>query len=269
MEEKPFLSSAEMEAVVSENRSLKQLQQIIRFLNSSESMDDLLAEIVDLGLKLSSLNNGVLAIMNGRQKGFKIRHLRGWLKRDQKTEDFSVIQSFVTLITTDRKPYYAPNMSALGGRPSKIGALVALPLKVHDQVFGCLVLSDEQGRADFQKRERDLLTSFADHAALAYRRLLVDEQCQREKVKLKRSLKTMKCKMERVSQRLQAQSSPDGPLKEAKQRFYSEYLKSVLKKHQGRLSAAAKEARVSKQQFMKLLKRYGVLESATIKKAAS
>ena len=80
----------------------------------------------------------------------------------------------------DPRVTYPPDAHArLAGSPHR--ALLAVPLVVQDRVFGALAIGAARGR-QFTEREIELVSAFADHAAVALHNARLFEEAQRRRV---------------------------------------------------------------------------------------
>lgn len=273
---KPFLSSTEIDRIVTENRRLKQLHEIINFLNTAESLDQLIIDVVELAMKVARLSRGVIMTADGPEGRPRIRLLRGWLKADRSSRDFAVVQHLLADTAEDGRPRFITDISEdrrfeRFASELDIRTLYALPLKLRDKVIGVVALADEVQLPELTDGERDLLVSFANHAGHSYARLTDDVERRKASLRLARSHSKLRERLDdcerSLSKRESAISYEGSSLKEAKHQFYREYLKSCLSRHNGSVTAAAREARISKDKFKKLLERYG-LRTTSARKAA-
>jgi len=261
----PVISSDELERIVDENRSLRRLHEIIAFLGSSASLDELLPEIVDLGMKLSGLNRGLLAITH--DDGYDLRVCRGWLRSERQGVGFKLCQRFLGEALARGRPIFKCDLQEdirirSQRRQVDLSTLVVLPLKVDGQLVGALLLAGEAEREEFDSNEQQLYKTFAQHAALSLQRRSDEASRQNEsdrteasRVDLERRLNDAEDQLGELGEAISNGSS----LRSAKEAFYRAYLESSLQRNQGSLTKTAREARISRRDLVKLLERYKIL----------
>lgn len=235
-------------------------------------MEELLPEIVDLGVQLTELSRGVLATESDPcdPGPYTVRLIRGWLAQDRRSVNFELVQHLLQKVLTDGEPYFNSDLQGerstrrLGARMTLTTAVV-LPLRYQKRVIGALALVHDEEREPFVSGEKELLVSYAEHAALALARLkglvsgsrfeavsaeLVADDVREDLVKLRRELRRYKSKWQKTLR---------GPLREARDRFTREYLKASLRRLEGDLNAVAEEAGVQRKELIKLLHAYKLL----------
>lgn len=263
------ISPQELDQIVDENRSLKQLHQIISFLGSFSRLDELIPEIVDLGLKLTGLSRGVLATVEGEEgEHCRLKMLRGWKRAEQTSPNFQLTKKMITLSAKDERPYFITDLNAQKASRNRskqptIQTIIALPLQDNGDTFGVLVFADETNRGEFNRSERELLTNYARHASLLFSKLNTDATAARRNKDMERSHRALKGRLDAACQRIRELKSPEtkgGLLKDAKTRFYKNYLAALVKKNRGSFTRAAEEAGISRDELIALLQKYRVLK---------
>jgi hypothetical protein len=263
------ISPQELDQIVDENRVLKQLHQLINFLGSFNTLNELVPEIVDLGIKLTGLTRGVLATVEGDEgEHCRLKMLRGWKHGEQNSPNFSLVKKMITLSAKDERPYFIANLNAQRAsrnrtsRPT-IQTIIALPLKDQGKTFGVLVFADESDRGDFNRSEKELLTNYAQHAAIIYSKLANEGSVAKKTKDLERSHKALQTRLGEACTRireLQQTGSGGGLLSNAKKAFYKNYLTSLIRKNRGSFTKAAQEAGISRSDLLILIQKHKVLK---------
>jgi transcriptional regulator with GAF, ATPase, and Fis domain len=262
------ISPQEVDQIVDENRNLKQLHQIVSFLGSFSNLNELSPEIVDLGLKITGLNRGLLAVVEGQENEHcRMKILKGWKRNEQSSPNYDLAKRMITLAAKDDRPYFITDLNAQKSSRSRshmptIQAIIALPLRDKNKIFGILVFADEQNRSEFSHSERELLTKYADHAAMIYSKLSNDSGAVNRD--LERSHKALQSRLDTACQRireLQQNSSPKGPLEVAEKRFYKSYLSGLVQRNRGSFTRAAEEAGIQREILIELVQKYKILKN--------
>jgi hypothetical protein len=277
-----------------ENRNLKRLQEAIHFLGSTEDLNALVPEIVGLGTSLSGLTRGLLVLLGGKQKSgekaFKVRVVRGISRDERSTPEVRILRKILAKTLEERRAIFeadARTTDFARGVPEAdhlvLGSVCSLPLEAEGELLGALLLDEPPRHTEFDKTERELLKSFARHAALALARLSDrtrlkqrTERLRNEREELRSTLeetqhelKTLRVESGRLkakSSRLAAIASTDDRLDEflgrsfqvAKRGFLRHYLTEAIEKANGDLERASRATGLGVAKLVKLLEIYEV-----------
>jgi hypothetical protein len=285
------LTLSDLERLRQENRSLKRLQEAIHFLTGADRLKSLVPEVVGLGISISGLGRGLLALRSERgDRAFKVKVVRGITRDERSTPEVRVLRRILGKTLEQRKPIFLGDARqsefAAGARDVAyyaLGAVCALPLEADGEVVGAIVLDAPQRRQDFSKVEVDLLKSFARHAALALARLSSWTRLARRSERLRNERELLRSTLEETqheltalrvqSGRLAAQSSRvaaiasgEGGLEiflarsypVAKRSFLRHYLKRAIDAADGDLERASRATGLGVAKLVKLLQIFEV-----------
>lgn len=183
------ISSDEGERLRQENRNLKRLQEIVHFLGNTTDLDQLVPEVVGLGVSISSLSRGLLALLGSKsaegERAFTVRVVRGITRDERSSPEVRFLRKVLAKTLEERRPFFefdAPRLAESWGEPHardlQLGAIVALPLEAKltqastgEELVGALLLDDPSRKTPFTPHEIELLRNFARHASTALARL--------------------------------------------------------------------------------------------------
>lgn len=266
-------TASELDALRDEVQNLRRLHEVIHFLNSAPDLESVRGEVLDLGLRVSDLPRGMLALRissdDGRSR-FKIKVKRGFGEKAWRSREAKLLKKILnraletgeTLLEGDIREDGILGHAAGGASALKLGAVACLPLTADGDVIGALIMDDPDRQDPFGPAEQSLLRSFARHAALALARLSQAKRLKRrmatvarrnERLEAERDAALEKAKRARrrgdapakVSSRRAAPSDAvkvlvDKPYAVAKEAFTEDYLARVLRRAKGDLREAAK-----------------------------
>ncbi len=290
----PNASGSDSDHLRQENRNLKRLQEAIHFLGSTEDLTALIPEIVGLGTSLSGLSRGLLALLGGKQKSgeraFKVRVVRGISRDERSTPEVRILRKMLAKTLEERRAIFEPDARtsdfARGASEAEhlvLGSVCSLPLEAEGELLGALLLDEPPRHREFTKTERELLKSFARHAALALARLSDRTRLKQRTERLRHERETLRSTLEETqhelkslrvesgrlkakSSRLASLASTDGRLDEflgrsfqvAKRGFLRHYLKEAIDKAGGDLERASHATGLGVAKLVKLLEIYEV-----------
>jgi transcriptional regulator with GAF, ATPase, and Fis domain len=258
----PLLSARdddETDELRAEVRNLRRLHEVIHFLGSAPDLATLRSDILDLGISVSELRRGMLALLASERDGkprFKIKATRGFKPDEEKSAETRLLKNMLNRCLARRETLIEGDILEEGilGHAHvtdvELGAVVCLPLVANGQLLGALVLDDPERNDPFTPSEQSLLRSFAKHAALSIHRVSHANRLRRKTSKLLQRtdrLSAEREQLERKAAKLKKAASSSARLAcmlepsydEAKRRFTREYLKRALRRCDGDLRETA------------------------------
>lgn len=163
----------ETTAVAAHDR-LSALYEVSRVLNSSLELEEALVIVIDAAIRLSGAERGFLMLLDESSKQFHFRVARN-ANRDTLTEDAfeisrsvvqEVIQTGQPVVTLDaqRDPRFTDKASVVN---YLLRSIMAVPLRRHGRPMGVLYVDTKTRHAQFRQGDLELLSTFADQAAIA------------------------------------------------------------------------------------------------------
>lgn len=168
-----------------ELRTLRALADTTALLTSNLDLNDVLNQVIDTVISLTGAERGYIVLKNpetGQYDQFVVARgidittdERGLAQvKASQTQDFVISRTIVSdvvrtgkaVLTTNAQddPRYADQKSVVG---FALRSIIAVPLKVRDEMIGIVYCDNRIMSGLFQERELQLMTAFADHAAVA------------------------------------------------------------------------------------------------------
>lgn len=158
-----------------ELRSLRALAETTALINSEQKTDDVLNQVMDTVIELTGAERGYIVLKNRESGVLDIRVARGI---DQSTIDegqaFSGSKTIVNKVAdsgiaelTDNASSDPQFMNAQSIMGQNLRSILAVPLIVRDEVIGVVYCDNRVRVAMFSQHEKDILTAFANQAAVA------------------------------------------------------------------------------------------------------
>ena len=165
--------SRKMESVEAEHGKLLALTAIGGVVNSSLELDEVLGIVMENIVHLTGAERGFLMLRDA-QGEMVTRVARHWSQEAIKSGEAAtshtivqrVIESGEAIVTTN-----AQEDHRFSGQASIVAlslrSILCVPLKVKDELTGVIYADNRIRTGMFGETERDLLTAFANHAAVA------------------------------------------------------------------------------------------------------
>lgn len=259
----PDLGKSDGAEVRQELRDLKRLHEVIHFLGGAPDLATLEREVLDLGVSVSGLVRGLLALrvpgdrVPGEGDGairYKVRARRGFEEGDRGAES-KLLRGILNRTLEARETLLEGDILDEGilgharGKSLHLGAVAALPLEAGGELLGALLLDDPERRRPFSPAEQSLLRSFAKHAAQALLRVAEAERGKRRLERMQRRIDRLEVERDDLRKladqaRAGARSARTGsaleaafetPYPEAKAWFTRQYLTEALRRAGGNL----------------------------------
>jgi PAS domain S-box-containing protein len=159
-----------LEADVAQLRALADTSNVI---NSSLDLTTVLNEVMDTIVRLTGAERGFL-MLKDRSGGLTLRIARNVERESLDSSAFQVSRTVVDQVAASGEPVLTTNAQAdprFSAQESVVGynlrSIVCVPLKLRGQVTGVIYVDNRIRTGLFSERERDLLASFANQAAIA------------------------------------------------------------------------------------------------------
>jgi adenylate cyclase len=162
-----------MEAFETEHSNLLELAGIGQVVNSTLELDSVLQIVMDTIVRLTRAERGFLMLRDEQNK-LTTRIARNWEQESINPSEFAISRTIMEKVIETGEPVLSTNAvedPRFGGQESVVAynlrSILCVPLKVKNELIG-LIYADNRIRSGiFSENERDLLTAFANQAAVA------------------------------------------------------------------------------------------------------
>ena len=169
-----------------ELKSLRALAETTALINSAQKTGEVLNQVMDTVIALTGAERGYIVLKNADTHELEFRVARGM---DQSTLDGSkgmiVSKTIVNTVADTGEPVLTDNASKderYESQESIVGfqlrSILAVPLKVRDEVLGVVYCDNRFLQGLFKHTELDVLTAFANQAAVALENARLFESTQ-------------------------------------------------------------------------------------------
>jgi adenylate cyclase len=157
-----------------ELRQLRELARTAALINSSQDTDEVLNQVMDTVVRLTGAERGYIMLRNKITDEMEFRVARGIDQEALGRQDFVVSRTIIASVIEQGVPVLTDNASQdsrYQGQQSIVGfalrSILCVPLKVRDDVIGVVYCDNRILAGLFKQHELDLLTAFANQAAIA------------------------------------------------------------------------------------------------------
>lgn len=165
--------SKKMEVFETEHGNLRALAEIGQVVNSSLELDSVLQIVMDTIIRLSRAERGFLMLSN-EQGEMTTRIARNWEQESINPNEFAVSRTIIGKVIESGEPILTTNAQEdprFGAQESIVAfnlrSILCVPLKVKSTLIGVIYADNRIRSGIFTENERDLLTAFANQAAVA------------------------------------------------------------------------------------------------------
>ncbi len=165
--------SKKMEAFETEQSNLLALAGIGQVVNSTLELDSVLQIVMDTIVRLSRAERGFL-MLRDEQGEMTSRIARNWEQESINPNEFAVSRTVIQKVIEVGEPILTTNAQEdprFGAQESVVAfnlrSILCVPLKVKDDLIGVIYADNRIRSGIFTENERDLLTAFANQAAVA------------------------------------------------------------------------------------------------------
>ncbi len=156
-----------------EHRNLSALAEIGQVVNSSLELDEVLRIVMDNIVRLTHAERGFLMLREA--DGEMATHVaRNWSKETINPSELTISRTVVQRVIESGEPLITTNAqddTRLSGQESIIAfnlrSILCVPLKVKNDLIGVIYADNRVRSGIFADSERDVLTAFANQAAVA------------------------------------------------------------------------------------------------------
>jgi adenylate cyclase len=168
-----FQVSRQMTAVEEERSKLLALADVTQAVNSSLELDEVLRLVMDTIVQLTEAERGFL-MLRDVQGEMVMRIARNWEQESINPNEFAISRTIVKRVLTTGEAVMTTNAQEdprFGGQESIVAynlrSILCVPLKVKSELIGVMYADNRIRAGLFTEAERDLLTVFANQAAIA------------------------------------------------------------------------------------------------------
>lgn len=160
-------------AIEAELQHLQDLAAMGRVVNSSLELEDVLRIVMDTLVQVTGAERGFLMLRDERGS-LDICVARNWERESIEPSDFAISRTVVERVINEGKPILTTNAQEdprFGGQESIVAynlrSILCVPLLVKGQLIGVLYADNRIHSGIFTGTDRDLLSGFANQAAVA------------------------------------------------------------------------------------------------------
>ncbi|MCX7608685.1 MAG: GAF domain-containing protein [Anaerolineales bacterium] len=166
-------NSRQAKLVLQERAGLLALGDTARLINSTLEVDEVLQLVMDTIIQLTGAERAFLMLRDPEGKMIT-RIARNWEQETIKEEDFAVSRSIIQRVLDSGEPILTTNAledPRFGSHHSivvhNLRSILCVPLKLKETIIGVIYTDNRFQSGIFDESERDLLSLFADQAAIA------------------------------------------------------------------------------------------------------
>jgi len=168
-----FQLSRQVTAVEEERSKLLALADVTQAVNSSLELDEVLRLVMDTIVQLTEAERGFLMLRDA-QGEMVMRIARNWEQESINPNEFAISRTIVKRVLSTGEAVMTTNAQEdprFGGQESIVAynlrSILCVPLKVKSELIGVMYADNRIRAGLFTEAERDLLTVFANQAAIA------------------------------------------------------------------------------------------------------
>jgi PAS domain S-box-containing protein len=168
-----FQLSRQVTAVEEERSKLLALADVTQAVNSSLELDEVLRLVMDTIVQLTEAERGFLMLRDA-QGEMTTRVARNWEQESINPNEFAISRTIVQRVISTGEPVLTTNAQEdprFGGQESIVAynlrSILCVPLKAKTELIGVIYADNRIRSGIFSETDRDLLTVFANQAAIA------------------------------------------------------------------------------------------------------
>jgi len=165
---------ADVSALERERDQLHALSEVGAVINSTLDLPQVLNSVMDNVIKLTGAERGYLVLRDEDTGQLEFRVARNLDRESLEKQSFEVSRTIVTEVADSGNPVVTTNAQAdprFQAQESVVSyslrSILCVPLRVKEEVIGVMYADNRIKAGLFGERERDLLTTFANQAAVA------------------------------------------------------------------------------------------------------
>ena len=174
-----------------ERDKLARLLEVAKLISSEHNLKRLLELIMDTVVELTGAERGFIILRE--RESLVIKVARNFDRESIRKPEFKVSHSVAERVLRDGRPVLSadaisdPALPAASVTALKLRSLLCVPLRVRDQVVGCVYMDNRFETGLFRPNDLPLLQGFADQAAVAIENARLFEENGRRQEELNRS----------------------------------------------------------------------------------
>jgi PAS domain S-box-containing protein len=161
------------------------LTDIIQAINSSLEVNEVLRIVMDTIVRLTRAERGFLMLRN--ERGEFVTHIaRNWEQESLDPNESATSRTVINRVVSDGQPVVTTNAQEdprFGGQESiiiyNLRSILCVPLKVKGELTGVIYADNRIHAGIFTETEKELLVTFANHAAVALENARLFESLRR------------------------------------------------------------------------------------------
>ena len=168
-----FQVSRQVNVVEEERSKLLALADTTQAINSSLELDEVLQLVMDTIIRLTDAERGFL-MLRDMQGEMATRVARNWEQESINPNEFAISRTIIQRVIESGEPVLTTNAQEdprFGGQESIVAynlrSILCVPLKAKTELIGVIYADNRIRSGIFKEAERDLLTVFANQAAIA------------------------------------------------------------------------------------------------------
>jgi adenylate cyclase len=173
LESNLFQVSKSVTAVEEERSKLLALARTTQAVNSSLELDEVLQLVMDTIIRITAAERGFLMLRDA-QGEMATRVARNWEQESINPNEFAVSRTIIQRVIDSGEPVLTTNAQEdprFGGHESIVAynlrSILCVPLKAKTETIGVIYADNRIRSGIFKEAEKDLLTVFANQAAIA------------------------------------------------------------------------------------------------------
>jgi adenylate cyclase len=173
MESTLFQVSRQINAVEDERRRLLALANTTQAVNSSLELDEVLQLVMDTIVRLTEAERGFLMLRDAEDQ-MVTRIARNWEQESINPNEFAISRTIIQRVIETCEPVLTTNAQEdprFGGQESIVAynlrSILCVPLQAKTELIGVIYADNRIRSGIFNEAERDLLSVFANQAAIA------------------------------------------------------------------------------------------------------
>ncbi len=183
----------------------RELVRTMTLITSSLDLDQVLAEIMDTIITMTSAERAYLMLREKDEGKLTIRAARNWDRQTMSNDEAVFSRSIVNMTLEQLEPIITTNAQGderFQGLKSVVQhglrSILCIPLTLHGHVVGVLYADNRIEQGIFSTDEIPLLTAFATQAAIAIENAKIFERVQEDLRETQRELQHLKIQIDRT-----------------------------------------------------------------------
>ena len=169
---------------------LETLARLGQSITSSLNSDEVLSAIVEAAVELTGAEEGSLLLLDEESGELYMRAAKNFQEDFVRTFRLPIQDTLAGSVLRTAQPVVLDESTPQKIKTSYlVHALIYVPLKVQDRVFGVLGVDNRHSRLPFHKRDINLLSTLAEYAVIALQNARLFDETQAERNKLETILK--------------------------------------------------------------------------------